>query len=394
MLNVQKYLLGFNNRTHALNEINKHLGVNVGEYENDLVVLNYDQIKSPRFHDIVDDCRGLILSWDFTKIYSRPFTRFYNFGEGQANMTFDFANSKIYDKLDGSLIKLDYHPVKKIWFVSTRKMAYAEGQTQFYVSYRELFMKCAGLDPDISDEDFTKYINSLIYDEDLFNHTIIFEMTSPESRVVKKYNDYTNYLIGIRSKTVLENSYKDISNYINTFKFAKLPKIYSFSNEDEIKDSVYNLKDLDEGYVCYNPITETRVKIKSPAYVAVHHIRDNGQLNPKRIADLVYTQEHEEYLVYFNEDRKFFEPYIKAYDTMIKEVNDYFKIYCDIKNQKEFALSIETLPFKWILFEMRKGVDIQKAINNASNSVKFELINMFIDDKWKKTINKNSKKGK
>lgn len=391
MLNVQKYLLGFNNRNLALSELNNNYGISVGEYDKDLIVLNYDQIKSPRFHNLVDDCRGLILSWDFTKIYSRPFTRFYNFGEGKDNMTFDFKNSKIYDKLDGSLLKLDFHPEKGIWFVSTRKMAYAEGKNAFGTSYHELFMKCAGLDSDISSEDFTKYINSLIDDEDLFNHTIIFEMTSPESRIVKRYNEYMNYLIGIRSKISVENSYKDISKYINTFKFAKLPKMYSFSNEYEIKRSVHNLKDLDEGYICYNPETEARVKLKSPAYVAVHHMRSNGQLNLKRISELVYSQEHEEYLVYFNEDRVFFDPYIKAYDLMVKEVNEYFNIYNDIKDQKKFALSIIHIPFKWVLFSMRKGDSLEDVLMEASSQIKFDILNMFIDDKWKTQMNDSSK---
>lgn len=45
------------------------------------VILNYDQIESPKFDPIVKECRGLCLEIGTWNILARGFFRFFNIGE-------------------------------------------------------------------------------------------------------------------------------------------------------------------------------------------------------------------------------------------------------------------------------------------------------------------------
>jgi hypothetical protein len=56
----------------------------------DRVVLNYDQIESPRFDPIVDECRALILKKNTWGVLARGYDRFYNVGEDPNTSKFPF----------------------------------------------------------------------------------------------------------------------------------------------------------------------------------------------------------------------------------------------------------------------------------------------------------------
>jgi len=58
MFEVQKFLRDGN----SLDDLANDLGIKVTKHETKpLVILNYDQIESPKTHQIVRECRGLIL---------------------------------------------------------------------------------------------------------------------------------------------------------------------------------------------------------------------------------------------------------------------------------------------------------------------------------------------
>ena len=66
-------------KKNGIESLKSEFGINVKEYD-DLFVLNYDQIESPKTHPIVQECRSLILDKQFN-VVSRSFDRFFNFGE-------------------------------------------------------------------------------------------------------------------------------------------------------------------------------------------------------------------------------------------------------------------------------------------------------------------------
>jgi len=369
MLNVQNFLLSYSSREEALLQLKEQYKIDIKDYENDLVVLNYNQIESPKFNEIVDECRGLILSKDFKEVYCRSYDRFYNFGEGGSITTnFNFQESVIYSKEDGTLLNLWYHPKKDMWVFSTRKMAYSEGTTAFGLTFNTIASEALnGVDVSIA----LKYAK---LDKNL---TYIFELTTPKNRIVKPYMETCLYLTGVRNKNTGE--YFNIKDHIDKFTGfnVKLPDIYYFDSHENVVKSLKELKPLDEGYVCYHEKSGTRVKIKSPAYVAVHHLRDNGNVNPKRVALLVFENEYEEYLTYFPEDIIFFKSYIEAYDILVKEIEKTYETYKNIESQKDFALSIKHLLYADVLFEMRKGGNLKECLDKYNDEKKVRILSLF-----------------
>lgn len=370
MLEVQKFLLNYNDRHQALEELENQYHIHIGEYENDCIVLNYNQIESPRFNSLVDDCRGLILSWDFKKIYCHPFTRFYNFGEGGEKTTnFPINESIAFSKEDGTLLSIWFHPIKNIWVASTRKMAYAEGITSFNISFYDIVCEALGV----------KNINDCFKNvqESAKENTWIFELTSRMNRVVKHYEETSLFLLGVRSNHTHEYfNILDVNEYLKEANINfKLPKVYKFNSFDEIMNSMKELEELDEGYVCYHEKSGQRVKIKSPSYLAIHHLRDNGVLNPKKIAFLVFENEYSEYLAYFPEDEKYFKPYIIAHDNLCKDIINVYNELKHIESQKEFALKAIKYSFNSILFELRKQEkNIHEIFSKLSDSKKLSLL--------------------
>jgi len=336
---IQEYL-----KDNTLEDLENEFGIKNRLYD-DRVVLNYSQIDSPKNDPIVRECRGLILSIPDFKILSRTFDRFYNYGEDQESKNFDILNSYIDEKVDGSLCPV-YHDGEK-WQVATRGTAYAEGEVnKSNKTFREIFIKTIGGDP-----------NDIFHDVNK-DYTIIFELVSPESRVVKPYQEACVYLIEIRNKKTgdfigVEESFNwDMPDCVKW----KYPEQFGFKTWDNIFHSMEKLSAMDEGYVaiCKNTpanhnSNKWRLKVKNPSYLAIANLRLNGLINEKRIILLVLMNDQAEYLQYFPEDQKEFDPYIKAYQDMKNEIYDLWFKYKDIENQKEFALSIRLSGKKYII---------------------------------------------
>lgn len=373
MLEVQKFLLNYNDRHQALEELENQYHINIGEYENDCIVLNYNQIESPRFDSLVDDCRGLILSWDFKKIYCHPFTRFYNFGEGGEKTTnFPINESIAFSKEDGTLLSIWFHPIKNIWVASTRKMAYAEGITSFNISFYDIVCEALGV----------KNINDCFKNiqESAKENTWIFELTSRMNRVVKHYEETSLFLLGVRSNHTHEYfNILDVNEYLKEANINfKLPKVYKFNSFDEIMNSMKELEELDEGYVCYHEKSGQRVKIKSPLYVYFHKINNNGALTLKRALEIILTNEEFEFLTYFPEYSDIFDNIKNKINIVKNNINLLWENNKHIENQKDFALSIKDSPFASVLFKARSlnktpieifnMLDINKKLNIMEKS--------------------------
>lgn len=362
----------------ALNMLHEQYSIKIGMY-GDRVMLNYDQINSPKLHNITKECRSLILSYPEFNVISRSFDRFFNYGETFESKEFDFSKSMVIEKCDGSLMKL-YH-YNNEWHISTRGMAFAEGETETGRTFKTLFLEGVGLTEDNYRKVFKKTLQG--YE----NYTFIFELCSPENRVVKNYGRGIHiYFTGMRdNKTGNEQV---TYNYISLFKDfnVKLPKLYSLYNVNEIIKAVNELENLDEGFVCYNTYTGERVKIKSEIYVAVHHLKNNGALTPKKIASLVFENEYDEFLSYFPEYDYLFEPYINAYKMLVNDIKKSYEENKNIENQKDFALKIMNCHYKGILFSMRNIEndgdipDIFEIFENINDNGQLNLLKHYIKE--------------
>lgn len=335
-------------KEHGLERLKEEFAIRVKEYpEEGLLVLNYDQINSrPKDHPIVRECRGLILDSDFNMV-SKSFNRFFNLGEiPEEDEKFDISRAVCFEKVDGSLIKI--YNYCGTWYCSTRGTAFAEAQTPMGVSFKELVYRALEVNSDLQ---FNELCDEYLERE----FTYIFEITSSENRVVKVYEGTTLWYLGCNNS----NNTKSLQLLSGSPKLppqVRLPKAYSFGSFEEIRLAADNLKDLDEGYVCLDTSTGARLKIKSPTYLAVHSLRGEG-LSTKRILELVCMNEQEEYLAYYPEDRKYFDPYEESLKALIEEMETAWEHLAGISDQKQFALLVKDKLYSAVMFKARqKGV--------------------------------------
>lgn len=133
-MKVQEYLRNKNDPLQALATLKEELGIRYKVYEEDgIVILDYDQIESPKTHPIVIECRSLILSYPEFDVVSRKYDRFFNYGEApDMYADFSFDDAVVMEKADGSLIGVYHNPKTDRWEISTRGMA--SGMSIFWVS--------------------------------------------------------------------------------------------------------------------------------------------------------------------------------------------------------------------------------------------------------------------
>jgi len=301
-------------------------------------IFSYSQIDSDFYNEVVRVSRGIILkieeNFDWThdpenfsnekevrvncniEIVCWPFNKFGNYGEGYAD-PIDWASARVQEKVDGSIIKV-WHD-DDLWHISTNGMINAFGTdlmnpTEDCASFGDLFMIAAGN----TCGSYGELLDKL--DQD---YTYIFELTSPWNRVVVPYQDTTITHIGSRNLITGKEEILDLG--------IKKPKEYKFATWDEMVSTAAALPFSQEGYVVVDKDWH-RVKVKSKAYLQAHHLKDNGNVNPKRVLELIKANEQGEFISYFPEYKEHFDKIQAKYENTLAELSkiadqvDIFKI--------------------------------------------------------------------
>lgn len=107
-----------------------------------------------------------------------------------------------------------------------------------------------------------------------------------------------------------------------------------------------------EGFVVVDK-NFNRVKIKSPAYVSLSHLKES--INPKSMLEIIRTNESSEFLNYFPEYESYYYKLKKSYDSLVKDIEQTYESYKYIQDRKEFALQVKDKPFSGILFSLKQG---------------------------------------
>lgn len=330
MLVVQEYL----NR-HSLDDLSRYYGIEITSYEDGRIILNYSQINSPKIHEIVRDCRALVLDSDFNLI-SRSFRRFYNIGEDIDNFNFD--DCIYYTKEDGSLINLYWWNGQ--WRINTRG-SFGEGFiNNSDKTWRDVFIEAC---PNYSKLD-PKF-------------TYAFELCSPYNQVVRLYKEPAAFLLSAFDG---EN---ELPHNSNIFADAErlgitLVSTYNFSGQDELTTFLERCMLSDptfEGFVLRD-VNNNRLKIKNTSYLNLHRLNNNGNVaHPKNLIPLIMDSEIDEVLIYF----PYLKPEIDKWTDIIKEewqvVDNLWFCFWDAKSDKTFAQSIVgKTKFTHVLFSARK----------------------------------------
>ncbi len=365
MLEVQKYL-----ENNTFEQITNELGIKCKVYpEDNIVLLDYDQIDSPKTHPIVCECRSLILSLTDYSVVSRKFNRFFNYGEAlDFYKDFNFNGAIAFEKADGSLIGVYHNKFTNTWEVSTRGMAKAEGQHYTGKTFREMVLGAFAFS---SEDDFQFFCENTL-DSTL---TYIFEYTSPLNRIVTPYKEDKMVLLSVveNSSTLNEQVHFNIEVFVEAGLNVRNLNNVKVVCADDVKLITEQLTGLQEGFVVYDPSTQKRMKMKSVNYLVAHKLRGNDPV-PSRKNLLIATLggDIDEFVSYFPEYAQYSDPIKTEVQEFIANISSVWEDACNIQDQKQFALKVKDYPFSGVLFQAKKtkssakdvwqGMDAEKKV--------------------------------
>ena len=308
-----------------------------------LVMLKYSQVDSDFSLPIVCECRGLILNEDTNEIVSFPFTKFFNFSETNA-AEIDWTTARCGEKIDGSLVKIvnvgDNLLISTNGTILASKAPIAEQLGCRYSFFGDIVAE--QLDAVLEKSGWQKKLQEeglcALWEE---GYTYMFELCSPWTRVVVPHKENKLYFLGKRNNETFEETY-----FTDDPVFSKIfdtPKVFSLKSIDECLAATKAMPWDEEGYVvCDDKFN--RVKVKSPSYVAAHHLKGNSVMSYTRAIELVRANEIEEICKYFEEFRAALEEckarFWKLVEDTEKTWSDYLKIDTSLSTRKDKALWI------------------------------------------------------
>lgn len=305
MLAIQNYIA-----KHGIDKAISDFKLKTREYDNK-ILLKYDQLVSPTLMGLpeMQDCRGLILEKGTWKVMSLAFRKFFNSEEGNA-AKIDWNTAHVLEKLDGTLIQVYWDWYKNTWFAGTTGTAEGEGEVnnKTGTTFNDLFW----------DTVHNKYaFNECLLNKDLI---YVFELTTPYNIVVKPHGESSATILTVRNReTLAELSWKDLE-MVSVSLGIPLVKKYDLNatNVGVLLRTFEGMIWHDEGYVVVDA-NFNRIKIKNPAYVAVHHLK--GKTAEHNILTIVKTNEIEEFAATFPERREELFKLKENYDLLIAKLN-------------------------------------------------------------------------
>lgn len=338
MTPLQKYIL-----VNGIDSL-KELGINV--YLHPTLPLNgfkYNQIESPKTHEVVKWSRGTVLERDTWKLVAQPFKRFFNYGEGGEDdiKAFDWSQCTAMTKEDGSLIIVYFYSGE--WHVNTSGsfglMNYDQLKSE---TWRDLFWRT---------------FNSLGGKKEKLQKglTYIMELCTLENKVVRHYKVPSLFLLSVMNgeKEFTAAQITEHASLIN----IQTPQIHLFKNIEEVEAFILNVAKTDatfEGIVIRDK-NNLRFKVKSASYLAIHRLFDNGGVHRvSRLIELVMANDGDEFLLHFPELSKEYEKVRQTINSDLVALKTIWDMNRNILVQKNFALAIKDCKYSSILFCARK----------------------------------------
>lgn len=331
--------------------------------KDNLYLLKYDQINSPKDNKVVQQCRGIILEKNTNKVVCCPFDRFFNHGEELA-ADLDWKSVEFLEKLDGSLVKV--YSYEGEYHIATNGMIDASDAIVENVTgktFYDLWVEASRQYFDERNWKFLSYVNPQV--------TYMFELVHPLSKVVKYYEPNIYYL-GTRSNVTFQE-YFGLPTQLDS---VPTPKRYPFKT---MKDAISIAQDLpydEEGYVAVD-VNFNRIKIKSPAYVEKAHMKE-GLCSEKNLLSVIIRGEQEEVLALFPEYTELMGEVQRKVDIYVGKIDEDWKSLKDKKElgRKEFARYASKATNPGIIFSMydEKFFSVKDAVFNQiflSNLVKY-----------------------
>lgn len=218
------------------------------------IVLAEGKFSKPNLSAIIRrECRGLIFDTQGNLI-SRPFHKFFNFGERPVEQQFLEAPAGVLEKLDGSMIR-------PLLLEGVVRLATRKGITDVAMQAEEFIA---------NKPNYIEFMQKRIAS----NETPIFEWCSRKNQIVLDYPEDNLVLLAIRNTHTGE--YTDYDDMCEQAKLYNIPVVqaYSFSHKslDEAVNTIKNLINK-EGHV-FVWDNGHRMKAKAEWYVTLHKAKE------------------------------------------------------------------------------------------------------------------------
>lgn len=336
---LQEYLRG-DGTLAALAELYAVKAVRHKTYPS-LVLFKYSQIASDMSLPIVQECRGVILDEaDDWRVVGRAYNKFFNYGEPNA-VEVDWATARVQEKVDGSLCMA--FECDGSWHVATTGNPDASGPVgdNSEMTFAALFWQTLGIylgeDWDLPPWESTDWC-------------YLFELTTPQNRVVVNHLTAGLTLLGVRSRTngvwirTSDTVMAQVVPVVREYPLQSFADIQAtFASMDPIQQ---------EGYVVVDA-QGNRVKVKHPGYVAIHHMKDG--MTPKSMLEVIQRNEVPEVTVHFPKLADAFSAVKADYDALARAIDTAYAPLKDIETQKDFAAQALAYPYSAALFDLRKN---------------------------------------
>ena len=341
MLKIQEYIL-----LHGIEKTILDFKLKTRVYENK-ILLKYDQLVSPTLMALpeMQDCRGLILDRSDWSVMSLAFRKFFNSEEGNAHKI-DWNTAHVLEKIDGSCMQVYWDRYKNKWFAGTTGTAEGEGEVnnKLGTTFNDLFWNT------VSD----KY--NLNTDQMSKRHCFVFELTTPYNIVVKPHGESSATLLTVRNLDTLEEVSREELIQIGATLGLPVVKSYDLNatNVGSILRTFEKMVWHDEGYVVVDA-NHNRIKIKNPAYVAVHHLK--GKTAEHNILTIVKTNEIEEFAATFPDRKDELYKLKENYDKLIAKLN---LVWGELESRKpKNIMPSEKKKYAEAVFETCKKYDVK-----------------------------------
>lgn len=315
-------------------------------HNGDLVCFKY--ATEADFSDpLVCEARGVIIDTARLVVVCWPFDKFFNVQEKYA-ADIDWSSARVLEKIDGSMIKLFWYD--GAWRFATSSTC--DARNAVVSGYKDLTYA------DIIAR--AENINDIPFEELNRDYTYVFELVSPLTQIVVRYEMTALFFLAARNNLTGEETDTELSQF-------KKPRSFALKTLDECLEAASKLNDgeviEDEGFVVVDG-HHNRVKIKSPAYIAMHRMSTSKAFTVKRMAELFCSgadfsklagdfPANAHIIKYY--DWQFAEMRRKAEDMMLYSRRLYEEYDHD---RKAVAMAIKNSPYAWAGF---------KAIGNEKN---------------------------
>jgi len=294
---VQKYLLN-----KSLGDLAKEHGVYASfSKSGHKFSLNYDMIEAKESDPLSQQCRGLILAavdgrsflseaktikgranYDHvvvgeTVVVAHALDRFFNLGQGVcAKLDWNDAGLKVQEKLDGTLIILNFDPFTQQWCAATRSVPEADlTMDNGIFTFRTLFEKALTETTGETFQQYTAKLNTEI--------TYCFELTTPYNRIVVDYPDCRITLLAGRR---LSDHQELDTDTINSYGVPKVQE-HSFSTIEELVSWVSERSPKEHEGVVIKDSQFRRIKVKSSVYSLYNSLHDRLGNSERNILEII-----------------------------------------------------------------------------------------------------------